>query len=92
MSKRSSKVAPAGASGARSSSKKAGLKAHMLWYDNNDDQAKVLRDKAQSGVDLAPKEHDFLSWWAGYTTANPDPKRVPRFSRSVIRRNKDPRD
>ena len=90
MPKRSSKVAPAGASCARSSSKKASLKAHLLWYDHNEAQAKVLREKAQAGVDLAPKELDFLSWWAEYATANPDPTRVPRFSPTVIRRDKDP--
>ena len=86
MPKRSSKVAPAGASSARSSSKKA----HLIWYNHNEEQATVLRDKVQSGVELAPKEHDFLSWWAGYLAANPDPKSPPRFSPSVISRNKDP--
>ena len=90
MSKRSSKVAPPGASCARTSSKSAGLKAHQLWYKHNEEQAKVLNEKVHSGVDLAPKEMDFLSWWAGYASANPDSKRVPQFCASVIRRDKDP--
>jgi len=90
MPKRSSTVAPSGASGARTSSKKADIKAHLLWYNNNEAQAKVLYEKAQSGVELSPKDRDFMSWWAGYSTANPDPKTPPRFSPSVIRRDADP--
>jgi hypothetical protein len=90
MSKRSSKVAPSGASCAKFSSKKASVKAHVIWYDQNQEQAKALNEKARSGVGLAPKEQDFLSWWAGYTASNSDPKRPPRFSSTVIRRDKDP--
>jgi hypothetical protein len=89
MPKRSSKVAPKGASCARTSSNKS-LRAHVIWYDQNQAQAKALSEKAKFGVDLAPKEKDFLSWWAGYSAANPDPKGPPKFSSSVIRRNKDP--
>ena len=92
MPKRSSKVAPSGASGAKASSRKAGSKAHFIWYNQNLAQATVLQEKAQAGVELSPKEHDFLSWWAGYCSANPDPKSPPRFSPSVIRRDADPMD
>jgi hypothetical protein len=45
-----------------------------------------------AGAELTQKEKDFLSWWSGYRAANPDPKRLPKYSTMVIKRNKDPMD
>jgi hypothetical protein len=90
MPKRSSKVAPKGASCAKRSSKKASLTAHEIWVDQNVAEGLALVEKDKAGVKITPKEHEFLRWWVGYFTANPDPKRPPRFSASVIPRDKDP--
>jgi len=63
---------------------------HEAWYGQNEAQARVLGDKLEAGGELTQKERDFLSWWNGYCAANPDPKRLPRYSTLVIKRDKDP--
>lgn len=90
MPKCSSKVAPTGASGAKASSRKAMIKAHTIWFDQNNDLAEALCQKDKAGQELSPKETDFIRWWVGYFTANPDPKKPPSYSPRVIRRDKDP--